>query len=250
MEVKVGTEYTNKYGDKVIIKHIKNVNEITIYFKEYDFTKQCRERDLLGSKCPYSKSVYGVGYLGLDFYRYKGIGKFKPYERWRNMLKRCYFKCKKHKCYETIDVCKEWHNFSVFYKWYMKNYYEIKDTTMTLDKDIKVKNSFIYSPETCIFIPQSINQIFEGCKREKCEKRNDLPLGVFWIEADKIYGCNCRTCDGKHEWLGRSMDIEELFDRYVKRKKQVIKDEVEKYKDDIPKEIIDIILSYEFDIND
>ena len=246
----MGLEYVNKHGDKVIIKHIQNSNNITIYFVDYDFTKKCRERDLYSSKCPWSRSVYGVGYLGKDFYDYKGIKNLKAYERWRNMLKRCYFKCDNHKCYKKITVCEEWHDFSNFYQWYIENYYEIKGVTMTLDKDIKIKNSFIYSPKTCIFIPNTINQIFENCKREKCGKRNDLPLGVKWIKADNIYGCSCRVGNQEVEWLGRSHDVVELFNRYVKRKMEIITQEVEKYKDELPQEIINILLSYKFEIND
>lgn len=250
MKAEIGLEYINNYGDEIIIKDIKNVNNVTIYFKEYDFTKKCKERDLMSSKCPYSKSVYKIGYLGEDFYNYKGISGLDAYIRWRNMLKRCYGNFKGHECYEKVTVCKQWHNFTIFYKWYKENYYEIKGCVMCLDKDIKHKNSFIYSPETCMFVPMSINSIFEHCKREKCKNRNDLPLGVFWIEVDNIYGCRCRIRNNEHKWLGRSNNVIELFNRYAEEKERVIKEEVEKYRNQMPKEVIDALLSYKFEVND
>jgi hypothetical protein len=197
----------------------------------------------------YSKTVYGVGYLG-NFYNYKGVSKLKAYSHWKNMIKRCY--CEKFleysPDYKIVSVCKEWHNFENFKTWFDHNYYEVKNDLICLDKDIKNKNSFMYSPNNCIFIPNRINVIFQKMKRETALTRNSLPLGVEWIKADKIYASRCRD-NGKMVCLGRSHDVNELFERYKQYKMKVIKDRLQEY-DDIPDYVKDIVLSYEIEITD
>ena len=89
--------------------------------------------------------------------------------------------------------CEEWHNFSTYYKWRKKNYYEIEGETMHLDKDILHKKTYQYSPENCVFVPQTINSIFEKSDKTKCKNRNDLPPGVLWIKPDNIYASTCRV---------------------------------------------------------
>ena len=70
---------------------------------------------------------------------------------WKNMIKRCDNKLKnrKYDCY----CCDEWLIFENFKKWFDKNYYQIENERMALDKDILFKGNKIYSPETCIFVP-------------------------------------------------------------------------------------------------
>lgn len=248
---RVGEINYNKYGEQMKIIEYNKANDITVEFVDTGFKRKAsyghfKDGVLLS---PYSKTVYGVGYLG-KFYNYKGVSKLKSYSHWKNMIKRCY--CKKslenNPEYEIIKVCKEWHNFENFKKWFDENYYEVKNDVICLDKDIKDKNSFIYSPNTCIFIPKRINVIFEKIKREKSLNRNNLPPGVIWIEADKIYGCGCKN-NGKDVWLGRSNDVDELFNRYKEYKMKVIESRLEEY-DDIPYHIKNIVLSYEIEITD
>lgn len=115
-------------------------------------------------KNPYDKSIYGVGYLGIGKYEAhneNGINT-KVYDTWTNMIEICYSDNTRHNhlAYFDCTVCEEWHNFQTFAEWYAKNYYEIGDGRMHLDKDILVKDNKVYSPSTCIFVPQRINMIF------------------------------------------------------------------------------------------
>lgn len=84
------------------------------------------------------------------------------YSTWLSMLKRCYnieFQFK-HSSYIGCSVHEDWHNFQNFAKWYDENYYSIGNERIALDKDILVKGNKIYSPETCIFVPHNINNLF------------------------------------------------------------------------------------------
>ena len=248
---RLGEIRENKYGEIMKIIEYNKATDITIEFLNTGFKRKTTYDKFKkgGVLSPFSKTVYKVGYLG-SFYNYKGVSKLKSYSHWKNMIKRCY--CEKalnvNNEYKIIKVCEEWHNFENFNKWFEDNYYEVENDVMCLDKDIKDKNSFIYSPQTCIFVPSKINLLFEKTKREKSIGRNDLPLGVRWIEVDKIYGCSCRD-EGKSIWLGRSQDPMELFDRYKKCKMNIIRERLCEY-DDIPQYIKNIILSYNIELTD
>lgn len=251
MHCRVGEVNYNKYGEEMKIIEYNNFNDITVEFVDTNFKRKARYNKFKKGMVlsPYSKTIYGVGYLG-KFYNYKGVSKLKAYPYWRNMIKRCY--CKKFleysPDYKIVSVCKEWHNFENFKIWFDHNYYEVKNDLICLDKDIKNKNSFMYSPNNCIFIPNRINVIFQKMKRETASNRNSLPLGVEWIKADKIYACRCRD-NGKTISLGRSHDVNELFKRYKQYKMKVIKCRLQEY-DEIPDYVKDIVLSYEIEITD
>lgn len=79
------------------------------------------------------------------------------YDVWKGMKARC--NNPRHKSYSIyggkgILVCKDWENdFISFYDWSISNGYEIG---MQIDKDIK-GNGLIYSPETCCWVSQKIN---------------------------------------------------------------------------------------------
>lgn len=91
------------------------------------------------------------GYIGIGDYNKSHVS----FNVWCGMLSRCYI-VEKNKD-KKLTVCSEWHNFQTFAKWYEDNYYEIKDERIDLDKDILLKENKTYSPNSCCFIPMSIN---------------------------------------------------------------------------------------------
>ncbi|TCJ01061.1 AP2 domain-containing protein, partial [Cytobacillus praedii] len=125
----------------------------------------------------YDISIYGVGSIGDGLYKTSVKGKISPqYKSWHSMMTRCYNDKyqEKQPTYKGCTVVEEWHNFQNFAKWYDENYYEVEGDKMQLDKDIIVKGNKVYSPNTCVFVPQSINKLF--IKKEF--KRGKLPIGV------------------------------------------------------------------------
>lgn len=88
----------------------------------------------------------------------------KVYMLWFDMLRRCYddaqIKRDRGSSYKNCIVCDRWFYLSKFYEDIQKlNGYKewTNNGKMSLDKDIFSKGAKIYSPETCCFVPVSIN---------------------------------------------------------------------------------------------
>ena len=129
------------------------------------------------------------------------------------MLGRCYKTTDKaYKNYGAIGVkvCEEWKCFSNFQKWYNENIYEIENEKVHLDKDILVDGNNIYSPETCIFVPQRINKMFET-------KKSNLPRGVRQNKSKTKYCATIRVYkDGESEQINLgTFDTIELAEKNI-----------------------------------
>lgn len=164
------------------------------------------------------------------------------------MLKRCYNEkaLTVNDTYRKVTVCDEWRNFEKFYDWYSENYYEIEGEVMCLDKDILNKNSNIYSPETCVFTPKTINNSFPKCDKS----RGEYPIGVRWIKSDRIFGAACRIGNNDHVWLGRFHSQIDAFNAYKNFKEKHIKELADRYKNVIPKRLYDGLYNYIVEITD
>lgn len=72
-----------------------------------------------------------------------------------------------------------------------------------LDKDILVRGSKIYSPETCCFVPERVNNLVLGRRSDS----GDWPLGVNWHKIGKKFRVECGDGTGKMEYLGLFEDV-------------------------------------------
>lgn len=166
------------------------------------------------------KFVRGIGINDM-----KGVSHIKgkailQYEVWQNMLKRCTNECYQtdFPTYKGVKVCDEWKLFSNFYNWFNANYkWDLVEQgiKIVLDKDILVKDNKIYSPETCIFIPEKVNLYI----RNKTSRNTSGYTGVVW---DKRY---CKWVvgttsfkTGKYIYLDSFSDIEEASREYIKER--------------------------------
>ena len=205
-------------------------------------------------KNPYDREVYGVGYLGVGKYKSIENGKHtRVYEIWRGMLKRCYDPYYINKSLTYIDcyVCDEWLCFQSFAKWYYKNYYEVKDQRMELDKDILCKGNKIYSPETCVFVPQRINVLF--IKRDA--KRGKYPIGVSYCKEKNKLLVQCSVFENgkyKQRKIGRFPLNRpfQAFTIYKQFKENHIKQVADEYKELIPNKLYEAMYRWEVEIND
>ena len=238
----IGEENFNKYGDLMkIIEYNDSLNIVVEFQDSYKYKVktqyQCFKNGTI--KNPYKPTVYGVGCLGNSKTTINGVMK-KSYIYWNSMLTRCYAKNKKDS-YKDKFVCDEWLCYENFEKWFDENYYEIEGERIELDKDILFKGNKIYSPETCVFVPLTLNNMFV-CQNMK--KENGLPLGVGIDKKAKTY-YYCLNLFDKKIKAGGFKTSDEAFKGYKKEKEKHIKETVIKYKNKIPKNIYDIILNYE-----
>lgn len=116
----------------------------------------------------------------------KPITKEKAVQLYKNMRTRCYNPSfhKTRPSYAVCTICDEWlEDRTKFYEWVYDNYYTVGSEQMQLDKDILVKGNKIYSPSTCIFVPRSINSLFEN----SAAIRGDCPVGISYDKNLKKY---------------------------------------------------------------
>ena len=245
----------NNYGSIMEIIKYTNANDINVYFKEYDWIKYHATYQHFKSgdiKCPLEKRYYNKGYLGIGDYEMSDNGKFTAqYKTWYNMLTRCYNPkvTDKFKSYISCEVCDKWLNFQNFAEWYDDNYYNVNDEIMCLDKDILKKGNKIYSPDTCIFVPQRINTLF----LKSNESRGELPIGVSarYYNKNIKYQANCHSVDEyKLIYLGTYDTIIEAFEAYKLYKEAMIKQLADEYKQFIPKILYDTMKQYVVEIID
>ena len=239
----------------MIIINYRKAKDIDVYFPEYDWiAKRVQYSNFKEGniKCPYERKVYGVGYLGEGKYKTRENGKAtRVYSTWNSMLQRCYNeKCQeKNPTYKNCSVTEEWYNFQNFAEWYYNNYYEIEGERMCLDKDILVKHNKIYSPDTCIFVPQTINVLFT----KSDETRGDSVIGTTLDYGKYIVQCsmiNPKTGKSKCEYLGTYDTETEAFQVYKYYKEKNIKQVADYYGNKIPQKLYDGMYKYEVEITD
>lgn len=193
----------------------------------------------------YSVTFEGVGFIGnTNIHNAKGEIKHS-YTTWCNMLKRsCNNEFKEiHPTYKDVTVCKEWHSYEYFEKWYNSNYYKIDGETMNLDKDILIKGNKLYSADTCIFAPQRINTLIV----KSDGLRGDLPIGVF-ANGRKYYARWYEYGESRHTSVVDT--VLEAFELYKLNKEKHIKKVADEYKDRIPQKLYDALYNYEVEITD
>ena len=181
-----------------------------------------------------NKKIYGLGINDADYTtqtRAKGEVKYWKcpfYERWTNMLKRCYSQVwmNSHPTYIGCNVCEDWLRFSNFKKWMEQQNWEGKH----LDKDILIKGNKTYSPKACMFVAQEVNKLFA----DSGAARGNFPQGVY---IDKINGKFKAQISkrGMVIGLGYFDNKEGAENEYIKEKRGYILEIVENLKDEDPR---------------
>ena len=244
IKIEVGEVRENNKGTKMKIIRCNGNDDIDVEFlDDFHYIKRNNTYNnfVRGQiKNPYDKTLYGIGYIG--------HGKYKPsinkqntpaYNQWVSMLERCYCEKRRYrtKTYANCEVCDEWHNFQNFAEWFYANHYDCNER-LHVDKDILIPGNHIYSPETCLLVPQKLNAMFMN----KCNKRG-LPNGI--IKQGNHY-----VAKYNEQSLGKFATIEEAYSVYAKKKKEGIAEAVHEYKNIIPLNVYQAILNHEFRIED
>ena len=247
---RTGEERLNNFGSKMIIVSYVQWDDIDVYLPEYDYTinhvtyNNFKRGNI---KCPYEPRYYGIGYLGEEKYKMSENGKkTKCYNTWHNMLERCYNPKyqEKYPTYKDCEACESWHNFQTFAEWYNNNYYQIHGEVMCLDKDILCKGNKIYSPETCVFVPEKINLLFI----KSDNSRGKDPIGAHQLPSGN-YEVRCNNGE-ESDYLGRFDNIYEAFYAYKVHKEKIIKQVADEYKEYIPQKLYHALYNYQVEITD
>lgn len=218
----------------------KNMNDVTVEFQNefksisHIYYQNFKSGNVLDN---YTRNIFGVGYVGEGKYKCSKNGiHYAQYSVWYALLERCYKEAtrKKYPSYEGCTVCEEWLNFQNFSQWYYDNIYDSGDGgRMHIDKDILVKGNRIYSPDTCIMVPQRINMIFMN----KTNKWN-LPSGIRMSKTGKYI----TSYNGKH--LGTIDRLEDAIYAHGTEKRRCIKEIVEEYEDKLPQKVREALLAW------
>lgn len=240
----------NRKYDYSLVEYIDAHRKVKIICPIHGLFEQNPNNHLNGQGCPSCKKFnnrklkYGVGVF--DWHKHIGRNdkEYKSYKKWSAILERVYSEKLhiKHSSYKNCSLCKEWHLYSNFKKWFDENYIEV----YSLDKDILVKGNKMYSPEKCCFVPSSINTLI--IKNDA--KRGQYPIGVC-LHNGVSYIAQM-TLNGKHITIGIYHTPLEAFEAYKKVKEGYIKEIAEKYFSEgkIAQRVYEALMNYEISITD
>jgi len=129
------------------------------------------------------------------------------YSIWVAMIHRCYGPTQR--AYIGVTVTPEWLRFMEFRQWMEKQDWSGKE----LDKDILCPGNKVYSPETCLFVPQEINTLLVT----SAARRGPNSLGVTYVATRKAFQAQLWRY-GKHVHLGRFKTEKEASSAYLSAK--------------------------------
>ena len=258
-QARLGELALSNEGYMMKIIEYNNANDIIIEFQD-KYKAKTRGQYINFKKGkfknPYHPSVFNIGYIGEGKYKVSENEVItRIYNTWVGMLRRCYdpYTINKQPTYRDCIVCEEWRNFQNFAEWYEENYYEVEDETMCLDKDILCKGNKIYSPKSCVFVPNRINCLFT--KRQNY--RGEYPIGVSYVKRNNKLQSSCFTYDkgdikGHRKFLGYFPLNKpfQAFYTYKQFKENYIKQVANEYKDLIPRKLYNALYEWRVEIND
>ena len=251
---RTGEEGYNSFGSKMIISEYRGCMDVDVYFSEYNWTFKHAQYTSFKNKsikCLYEPRYFGKGYLGEGKYKMSIDGKITDeYNIWYRMIQRCYDP-KFHERESTYKDCiveDYLLNFQHMGEWIEDNYYEVPGEVMCLDKDILYKGNKIYSRDTCLLVPQRINNLFI----KKQTSRGNLPIGVSENKLRNKYMARMKMSNKPNDYisLGAYDTPVEAFIVYKRYKEEYIKQVADEYKQYIPKKIYDAMYKYEIEITD
>jgi len=212
---KIGDIYITKQGYNIELIEHTSYNDNLIRFENGHIVKSAMKEVLNGGiKNPFCPSVCNIGYFGVGGYKSKNNDKKTiEYQTWRDVIKRCYNEKQliRYPTYKNVTMCEDWLNFQNFARWFTENFPIIEGVKFRIDKDLlqqDIKNK-IYSPSTCIFLPESINSFltnnqpkhntsgYIGVSLNKSYKNVTWKAQINDFETGKYIciKCNCDTIE-------------------------------------------------------
>lgn len=165
------------------------------------------------------KPIHGVGLNDADYVTFPKVDgvriRCQIYKTWKSMIERCYSEKvhKKRPTYKNCIVSEEWHLFSDFRTWMLKQDWQGNH----LDKDILVPGNKLYSPERCLFVSLQINNLLN----DNTAQRGIFPKGVRIDKRYKTFVAEV-SINGRQAHIGRFKTIEAAECAYKKAKSNEI----------------------------
>jgi len=232
----------NNQGCEMVIIVYRNCEDIDIQFKNGTILTNRQYHHFKNGNMPnpLHPTILNIGYEGVG--KYSFISYPVIYKLWKSIVRRTSDKLYKesHNSYRNSSLSQEWHNFQNFAQWFEENYVE----GFHLDKDILVKGNKIYSPETCRFVPQEINNLFTN----RLKKRGLYPLGVTITKYGKFVAQITKF--GVRTRISTFNTPEEAFNAYKTAKEEYIKEVAEIWKDRIDSSLYRAMYNWIIEIND
>lgn len=140
------------------------------------------------------------------------------YQKWACMLTRCYSEKyqSSYPSYAGCSVCDEWLYFSVFKSWMERQDWHGKH----LDKDLLVKGNKVYSPESCIFVTEEVNNFIT----DRSGDRGPWPVGVDLNKKSGKFRAKCSDLGKGIKHIGMYETPEQAHIAYSEYKKSIARD--------------------------
>lgn len=255
--IKVGDKIKNNEGYYFEVVGYRNATSVTIRWEDCGTEEETSSSSASRGMIKYlnKPSVFGVGYLGYGMFvpgerRMKeGQMRIPPHlhRHWRHVLERALPNVRDIPRYEDAEVCEEWYNFQAFGEWAMSQYrHEAKEANgrlWAIDKDILIPNNKLYSPDTCVFVPNEINTFFTNK-----DIGNTGYKGVNEIRGKRAtyktgYIARC-AINGERKYLGFYNTPEEAYKVYVKAKEISARELAKKWEGEVDPRVIEALNSY------
>lgn len=136
----------------------------------------------------------------------------RAYTVWHNMHERV----TKSPSYRGCTISEPWYDFQCFAAWYYAQKGWDNIPAFHMDKDILYPDNKVYSGETCVLVPQEINNLLIV----QAKTNNNLPLGVR--AQGKKYSARFKV-QGREVRLGTFSDPYVAFMAYKQAKENHIK---------------------------
>ena len=194
-----------------------------------------------------SRLVRGIGVKGNKYFSSVDNKPIKEYRLWESMLDRCTDKWKiKSPTYADVYCSENFKSYTFFYEWCQTQVgfgnIDSNNRYWHLDKDLLIKGNRVYSEDTCVFIPQRLNNLL--LKSDK--RRGECPLGVFYREdKGKFMG----SCEPKG-YLGLFNTEQEAFLAYKTYKEALIKDIAIEYEQHLDFRVYKSLIEYRVEFGD
>ena len=243
---------SKNFGDFKIVKYNNSRNvEIQFINTGFETSSQLEHIKNGNVKDPYVASVHGVGIVGTKYPTHEDAVNIKEYDLWQNMLKRCYSDIyqKKKPTYEGCEVSDNFKSYEYFYEWCNEQIGFNNDgngNPFHLDKDLLIKGNKVYSEDSCVFLPNEINSLLTKSDRI----RGKYPIGVCLHSKSKSFVAQVSRNKGKPEYLGSFKTELEAFNAYKEAKEAFVKEQAEKWKDEIDDRAYNALMNYQVEITD